>query len=237
MAILSNEQLEELKQLDTPTICNALEIFNIRPRLEGFTNPGLIMRTGGKPIIGYAATAKVSGRHPIKGGEERLLGYYGSIRDLDTPVIACIQDTDAVPVGSFWGEVQATLHLALGSVGALVDGGVRDLKEVNELGYTMMSTCLLCSHGYCHVVDYNCTVDICGMTVNPGDLVFADQHGAVVIPPEVAPKLADACRRVGMAEEAILTPARKAIADGYRPSVDDIRAWRADLAAAKKKYY
>jgi len=69
-------------------------------------------------------------------------------------------------------------------------------------------------------------VDVCGLTVNPGDLLHADQHGVVCIPAEIAPKLAQACRKVADAELVMLEPCRKAIAEGTKPTVDQMREWR-----------
>ena len=170
----------------------------------------------------------------MPGSETKLLKYYESILNIDAPVIAAIQDIDANPIGSFWGEVQATVHKTLGAVGTITDGGVRDIKEVNDLGFAMYSTQIHVSHGYIHVEDYNCTVDVCGLTVKPGDLIYVDMHGAVTIPHEVAPMLEDACRRVMNAELPMLEPCRAAMAAKKRPTIDDIIAWRKAMSEARK---
>jgi len=235
-AILTPDQIAELQQFDSPTVNNALETFDPKYRIEGFAKPGLVPRTRlPKPMIGYAATAKVSARRPATAEQAELVfKYYQSVRDIAGPAIAVIQDIDPEPMGSFWGEVQATVHKSLGAVGTLTDGGVRDLKEVDELGFAFFSTVLLVSHAYIHVEACACPVEIRGLSVSPGDLLFADVHGVVKIPAEVAPRLAAACRRIAAAEMPMLEPCRAAIKEGRKPTVDELRVWRAGMEAARK---
>lgn len=237
MERLTKEQLEELREFDSPTICNALEAFDIRPRTSGFMMPGMKLRVDlEKPMIGYAATAKISAMHPGNAGSgEMQMQYYGSVREMADPTIAVIQDVDPEPIGSFWGEVQATTHKSLGAVGTLTSGGVRDIPAAQELGFYFFSTAILVSHAYIHVVDYNCPVDICGLTVNPGDLIHADQHGAVCIPSGIAPVLAEACRKIAEAEMPMLEPCRKAIKNGVKPTVEELREWRKAMDRARKE--
>lgn len=234
---LTKEQIEELQQFDAPTVNNALETFDVKFRVEGFMKPGMFPRTKlGKPMIGYAATAKVSAMHPgTPENTETLYKYYASVRETTDPTIAVIQDIDPSPVGSFWGEVQATTHLALGAVGTVTGGGVRDLKEVEELGFGFFSTHLLVSHAFIHVESCGCPVDVCGLTVNPGDLLFCDVHGVVKIPHEVAPRLAAACRKIAAAELPMLEPCRAAIKEGRKPTVEELRTWRTAMERKRKE--
>lgn len=234
--MLSKEQLDELCAFDGPTICNALEVFDLFPRTSGFTKPGMTLRTPTqKPMVGYAATVKVSARHPMPGAAEKLIAYYASVRETPDPTIAVVQDIDAEPIGSFWGEVQATTHKALGAIGTVTYGGVRDIKEVAELGFQFFSTDLLISHAYIHVESFGCPVEILGLTVNPGDLLFADQYGVVCIPHEVAPNLAAMCRKVADAELPMLEPCRKAIQTGVKPSTEDLMVWRKAMEQKRKE--
>ncbi|MGE4352499.1 MAG: RraA family protein [Oscillospiraceae bacterium] len=237
MAKLTNKQLEKLREFDSPTICNAMECFNIRPRTAGFGYPGMVQRAGDqeKPMIGYAVTAKVSAMNPATPEQAKLqMELYAKNRAQEGPSIICIQDTDAVPLGSYWGEVQATTHKSLGAVGTLVQGGVRDIPAADELGFYFMSTVTLVSHAYIHVEAIDCPVVICGLTIKPGDLIHADIHGFTIIPEEVAPKLYDACVAIAEAEMPVLEPCRKAITDGVRPTIEDLAKWRAGMAEARK---
>ncbi|MCC8190802.1 MAG: RraA family protein [Planctomycetes bacterium] len=236
MEKLTQDQLQEIKQFDGPTVCNALECFALTQKSEGFAMPRIFPRVMvNERLIGYAATAKVSARNP--GGPdagEKQMGYYAQVREMLKPTIAVIQDIDPQPIGSFWGEVQATTHLALGAVGTLTHGGVRDLDEAEKLGFHFFSTDLLISHAYIHVVEYGCGVEIAGLTINPGDLLFADKHGAVKIPHAAAPRLAAACRRIADAELPMLEPCRAAIQKGVMPTIEEIKVWRAGLAKARQ---
>lgn len=228
--ILSPEQLSGLKKYDSPTICNAIESFGIQERLEGIMMPGMTLRTeSGDPVIGYAATAKVSGTMPDPKAHQMLMGYYQHVRDSQKPCIAVIQDVDREPCGSFWGEVQATVHKSLGAVGAIVDGGVRDIAEADQLGFAFYSTQVHVAHGYTHVEKYNCPVKILGLEIHPGDLLFADRYGVVKIPAEIALNLAGACERTIRAELPVLEPCREAIRNHRMPTMEELDAWRSSM--------
>lgn len=232
MTKLTKAQIEELRKFDTPTICNALESFEVRPRLSGYCNPGMVLRTRDEmPMVGYAATCKVGGSCP--GDGDKMISYYGHVREMEDPTIAVVQDIDKLRVGSFWGEVNATVHKALGAVGTLTDGGVRDIGEVDGLGFSLFSTELVVSHGYTHVEDYDCPVTVCGLMIHPGDLIHADRHGVTIIPHEIAPMLADACRKAAEAELPMLNPCREAIKKGVKPTMEELRTWRKEMLEAR----
>ena len=236
MELLNREQLAELRKYDTPTVCNALECFKYKKNIEGTMRPGMFLRTRDKtPVVGYAATAKVSANYPDADGHAMLMGYYEHVREMGDPTIAVVQDTDKVPQASFWGEVQAVVHQSLGCVGTLMQGGVRDVDEAGRLGFYFYSTEINVSHGYIHVEKYNCPVNILGLTIHPGDLLHFDQHGAAVVPHEVAPRLAEACRAMIEAEYPMLEPCKKAIAEGRKPTMEEISQWRSAMAEAREK--
>ena len=232
---LTKEQLEELRTFDTPTICNAIECFKIRNNTEGYMRPGMFLRTKDKkPVVGYAATARCSAKYPASDAHEMLMGYFEHVREMADPTIAVVQDIDPEPASSFWGEVQATVHMSLGCVATLMQGGVRDIEEASAMGFHFYSTEINVSHGYIHVERYNCPLQILGLTVAPGDLLHMDQHGVVNIPYEVAPNLAEACRFIIKAEYPMLEPCRKAIAEGRKPTMDEISQWRKAMAEARQ---
>lgn len=236
--ILTREQMEELTKFDTPTVCNALEQFGLRTNLEGYMLPGLTLRTSSrKPMVGYAVTAMVSGNHKISDElkNQNIMNYYAGMRENELPTIAVIQDVDDQICSSFWGEVQATVHMALGCVGAITQGGVRDLGEVDHLGFTLLSTEICVSHGYTHVEKFQCPVTILGLSVSPGDLLHADEHGVVKIPHEVCGELADACRAAAAAELPLLEPCRAAITAKVKPTLEELKLWRNHMAQSKKK--
>jgi len=231
MEYLTLRQLEELKEFDTPTVLNAIEAMAIRKNTEGFCYPGMLLRTpASEPMVGYAVTGKITGTVPPKAEQmDILFDYYGDVRELKVPSICVLQDVDETPIGSFWGEVQATAFKALGAVGTITHGGVRDLKEVSSLGFQFYSTDIMVARAESHMIDRSCQVNICGLTINSGDLIHADLHGVAVIPAEAAPKLAEACRKIVEAEAFVLNPCRKAIRDGIKPTADELRQWRGEM--------
>ena len=232
---LTPSQVEELKQFDTPTVCNAVERFGLRRRTEGYMNPSIkSVFPDRPPLVGYACTAKISATQPLTAAQKELLfSYYQRIKDSPDPTIAVIQDVDESPVGSFWGEVQATVHQALGCIGTITNGGVRDLDEVKKLGFTYFSSCVLVSHGYIHVESEGVPVTFGGVTVDPGDLLHADKHGVLVIPNEIAHELAEACRLTQDAELPMLNGCRSA-AEG-EVTVEQLKDWRKEMEALRSK--
>jgi len=235
-AVLTREQLEQLAQFDTPTISNAVEFFNLRPKTQGFMSPEIkSMLPIEKPMVGYACTVKVSASNsPTSEQMAMWMDYYKKIHENQGPVIAVVQDIDPVPVGSFWGEVNATTHKALGCIGTITQGGVRDLNEVNNFRFGYFASCILVSHAYIHIEEFDCPVEVGGMTVYPGDLIHADKHGAIVIPKEIAPKLAEACRMAAYAEEPVIWGGRKAIESGQKVDLEELRQWRSEMMNRKK---
>ncbi|MCC8023772.1 MAG: RraA family protein [Clostridium sp.] len=234
MERLTKEQIAELEKYDTPTVCNALETFQCRSRVEGYMRPGMILRTpAGKPMVGYAATAKVGGRFPREDAREKLMEYYSHVREMGDPTVAVIQDNDKESAAAFWGEVQATVHMSLGCVGTIMDGGVRDIKEAGELGFQFFSTEIAVAHGYTHVEEVGVPVSILGLDIYPGDLIHGDCHGVAVIPHEAAPRLAQACEKIAHAELPMLEPCRQAIKEGRKPAIEELSEWRTAMEKAR----
>jgi regulator of RNase E activity RraA len=227
--MLSQNDLEEIKKYDAPTICNAIEFFGIRPKTSGFMNTGISkVFCNSARTIGYACTAKISAMHPPTDAQKALSErYYESLHASPKPSITVIQDIDPAPIGSFWGEVQATIHYSLGCAGVVTSGGVRDLDEVEAIGFEYYSSCILVSHAYIHLVESGGPVDVGGLSISPGELIFADKHGTVVIPDKVAPHLAEACKAAMTAEQPVLANCRNYF--GKLVPMDDLKKWRAEM--------
>jgi regulator of RNase E activity RraA len=233
--MLTQEQFEELKNFDAPTVCNAIEFFGLRPKTSGFMNTGIRkIFHNNKRTVGYACTAQISAMHPPTDEQKKLNDlYYGQLHASPKPSITVLQDLDPVPIGSFWGEVQATTHFSLGCAGTVTSGGVRDLDEVEPIGFEYYAACILVSHAYIHIAGVGGPVDLGGLTVLPGELVFADKHGIVIIPDKVAPYLADACRAAAAAEQPVLTNCRKYF--GGLVPMEDLKKWRAEMAKLRNE--
>lgn len=230
MKYLNRKQLEELRSFDSPTIANAIERFDLRPRSEGFMGPeiGQILPYD-KPLLGYACTAKISAAQPPNEQQKRLLiEYYAHVKNTPEPTVAVIEDLDRNPLGSFWGEVQSTTHKALGCEGVITSGGVRDLDEVQALGFYYFAGCVLVSHAYVHIEEFACPVTVGGLTVRPGDLLHADKHGVVLIPQEIAEQLAEACRAAQYAEQPVIQGCSSSF--GKDLDLEDLKRWREEMA-------
>ena len=207
--------LEQLKSVDTPTICNALEIVAPERRLTGFTIKPLVCPFPDlPPIVGYARTGMVRAAHAheLQGKEARAqrVSYYEYIASKPGPTITVLQDLDGhdVGFGAFWGEVQSTVHKALGSLGVITDGCIRDIPAWAP-GFQALAGSIAPSHGYTHLSGFGTEVRVHGMLVRHGDLIHADRHGAVVIPHAAAEKIPAACDLLARKEAAILDKARK----------------------------
>jgi len=232
--MLTAAQIEELKQFDTPTIANAIEFFNVQPKTQGFMKPGIRkVFDNGRRMVGYAVTAKIAATTPPTEAQKPLAAqYYASVQAAPKPTVTVLQDLDPEPIGSFWGEVQVSIHRSLGCVGVVTNGGVRDLDEVKHLDFEYFSNCLLVSHAYIHLEAVACPVEVGGLTVRPGDLLHADIHGVAVIPAAVAPHLAAACRAAQDAEMPVIGNCRKHFAAGD-VDVSRLAEWRAEMTARR----
>lgn len=213
IGMLTLEELEALKQINTPTISNAIETFKVRPRNQGFMSPEVkcIFPELGV-MVGYACTARIMADQPAPPAPPAPSGKYVSRTDywdyilsIPTPRVVVIQDLDQPPaVGSFWGEVNGNIHKALGCIGTVTNGGVRDLDEVKEMRFHFFASAPIVSHAYVHLVDYGTPVKVGGVIVNSGDLVHADKHGVIVIPKEIAKDVAKAAADVERNEKPII---------------------------------
>ncbi|MQA00070.1 MAG: RraA family protein [Dehalococcoidia bacterium] len=159
-----------------------------------------------RPIVGYAVTAKI--RASVAPADDpdakSRADWLRHIASVPGPRIVVMQDLDQPPVGSFWGEVQANIHRAMGCLGVITDGGVRDLDEARALGFQFVAKEVLVSHAYVHLVEIGGPVTVGGLEVHPGDLMHADQHGAIHIPHEIAREVAAAAQSVEDRERRII---------------------------------
>ena len=203
---LSAEDLVALARLTTPTVANAIEVFDVQPRTAGFLDPTVrAVVTGATPIVGHACTARMRATArpgPEAAGLRRRMWEH--ILSIPAPRVVVVEDLDDPPVGALWGEVQANIHRALGCLGVVTNGGVRDLDEVRALGFAFFAGGVMVSHAYAHLVEVGVPVTVGGATIHPGDLLHADQHGVALIPPQIARDLPRAARDIEARERAII---------------------------------
>jgi regulator of RNase E activity RraA len=222
--ILSKDELAALAAFDTPTICNALEIVAPERRALGFNRrPLLSPLPQVKPVVGYARTIMVRSRepHPRTKAEARTkrLAYYESIAAAPLPSLCVMQDVDGPDAGfgAFWGEVQSNVHKALGCIGVITDGAVRDIN-VWAKDFFVLAGAVMPSHAHVDIVDFGNTVSVAGMIVSPNDLIHADRHGAVVIPVDVVRRIPEAATLLAKREKVILDACKSP-----RFGIDDLR--------------
>lgn len=205
--------MADLKSLDTPTVCNALEL--LVPERRGFgysTQPLVCVRPELEPVVGFARTASLRATHP-----NQLIGDQGYAQDayyeyIDTgpkPSIVVIQDLDAeFGYGSFWGEVNSNIHKGLGCDAVITNGSVRDLPDLAE-GFQVLADRVGPSHAFVRIVDFSRPVTVAGLSVADGDLIHADQHGAVVIPTEICAEIPEAAALIASRERVVISAAQR----------------------------
>jgi 4-hydroxy-4-methyl-2-oxoglutarate aldolase len=200
--------LESLARYDSPTLANAIETFDIQPRDVGFADSRVrCMFPELGRMVGYAATATIvtRGEPPEDWAGAGNDALYAHARTITAPRIVVVADLDDPPAyAAFWGEVHATIFGALGCVGVVTDGAVRDLDEARGMGFHFFAAGPSVSHAYVRVETVGEPVEIGGLSVAPGDLLHADQHGVLRIPPEIAAELPAAADRVIEREQALL---------------------------------
>ena len=222
--LLTEDLIKELQTMDTPTVCNALEIIVPKRRGYGYTTKPLVCtRPELPPLVGVARTATIRAAHPsdLNGDEARKMSdaYYAYVDQGPKPSVMVIQDLDGDQgYGSFWGEVNSNIHKGFGCEGLVTDGCVRDLPD-RAPGFQMLAASVLPSHAFVHVVDFARPVEVCGMRVVDGDIIHADQHGAVVIPAEALNDLKGAAEQIIKREQVIIRAAQK---PGF--NIDELRA-------------
>ena len=207
MADLTRQQLETLGKIQTCAAANAIETFDLMPRDQGFMRPAVrSIFPGLGNMIGYAVTGVISAKTPPS-SHMRIARteWFDYVLSVPEPRVVVLQDLDYPDVlGSYWGEVQSNVHKALGCVGTVTDGGVRDLDEMREAGFFAFATEVLVSHAYVHMVEYGVPVTIGGLTVDPGDIVMGDQHGVLTVPRDIAADIPRAVDEVEVGERKII---------------------------------
>lgn len=210
---LPSAVLDALAAYDTPTVCNALELVAPGRRLVGYTTRPLVCPFPDlPPMVGYARTATIratAASSAVDGGKALRLAYYDYVGNGHGPRISVIQDLDGdqAGFGAFWGEVHSAVHKALGCLGVVTDGSIRDIPQWAP-GFQALAGSLGPSHAHVHLAGFGEPVRVAGMTVQSGDLIHADRHGAVVVPHDVAAAVPEAAELCARREAVVLAVAR-----------------------------
>lgn len=206
---LDPADLEQLRRLSTCVVASAIETFQVRLPNSGFADFSInCIFKNRLPLIGFAATARMRSANPPMVGP----GYYyertdwwNHILSIPPPRVVVIEDVDDRPgLGAFIGEVNANVLLALGCLGLVTNGSVRDVDQVGLTRFQMFARGLSVSHAYAHIFDFGGTVEVGGLKVQPGDLIHGDRHGVQTIPLEIADKIPAAARRITDKREQLI---------------------------------
>ena len=206
---LSDEHvLNALRKIDTCMVSNAIETFDVRLRNTGFANARIrCIFKDFPPMVGYAATARLrSGEPPMSGRMYRdRADWWNSILRVPAPRIVVLEDLDKPPgVGAFLGDMHAAILKALGCVGYVTDGAVRELPRVREMGLQLFAGNVAVSHAYSHIFEFGAKVNIGGLEVQTGDILHGDRHGILNVPPQIAARIPDVAARLLHSEQRVI---------------------------------
>jgi len=209
--MVSAETLEKLRRIDSPTVANAIEKFGVRPDSCGYTGREircLFPEMG--VMVGYAVTSSMGPREVgEQGWREGWLGFCEAIEAGPKPAIAVIEDDPLWrDQGALVGEVMATVMQRLGAAGCITNGTVRDIEQVQALGFQYHASGIIVSHGQLKFTSVGEPVRLGRLTVRPGDLLHADLHGVVVVPFEIADQIPEAADRIFKVEAEIMELAK-----------------------------
>ena len=179
-----------MRQFDTPTICNVVELFDIRPRTVGYMDKRIVACYPKlPPMVGYASTATFRRRRCPLSGNVLMPAWtkqVASFADLPGPAVVVFQDVDCPVVAATFGEVMCTTYKAFGAAGLITSGAARDIDQVEALHFPCFSDGVICAHGHCHIPQINVPVHVGNVMVHPGDLVHGDRNGVTIIPNHLA---------------------------------------------------
>jgi regulator of RNase E activity RraA len=210
----TRQELEFLRSIDTPTVCNLIEIAAPERRSSGYTVKHLHCPFPElPPMVGFAKTVTIKTKEAIPAQDasymQRRLDYLDYVAAEPRPSIVVIEDLDGehAGYGAFWGEVQSNVHKALGCLGTVTSGSIRDIPQI-PAGFQMLAGSIGPSHAYVHVVEFGCAVNVHGMATQNGDLVHADRHGAVVVPTDKISAMMAAADALAQREARVIAAAR-----------------------------
>jgi len=224
--LLSHSELLQLKRWNTPTIYNGWEqitrhdasrdAFNLEPTIDFMPQMG--------PMVGYAVTVVCEPSNPQhrKNMPDAIDESFRYIASVPGPKILVLQDLDKpATYGSCWGEVNSNRHRALGCVGTITDGAIRDVDEMANAGFKALARRLCVGHAYSWPVRWGCEVEVFGRTIVPGQLIHADKHGFLAVPLGEEQRLLEASIFMDTNECNTVIPAGR---DTAGKSIDEILA-------------
>ncbi len=204
-SVVTRATIELLGEYDTPTVCNVIELFDVRPCNTGYMGreisacfPAL------PPMVGLASTATFRSAAPAgDSAYSSLEAQAEAIADMPCPPVMVFEDLDAPCAAATFGEVMCTTYKAFGAAGLVTSGAGRDLQQVAAIEFPVFTNGAICAHGYCHIPSVDVPVTVGGLAIRPGDLLHGDCNGVTSVPLDIAADVATACEPF-MAAEAVV---------------------------------
>ncbi|MCA9061771.1 MAG: RraA family protein [Planctomycetaceae bacterium] len=227
---LSSSVLSALAQYDTPTVCNVIELFRVRPREQGYMDRSIqACYPHLPPMVGYAVTSTFRAQSPPRRADaySGLDGQLQAMEQMEGPAVVVFQDLDQPSAAATFGEVMCTTYQAFRAAGLITSGTGRDLDQVASLHFPVFTSGACCSHGNCAILSVQVPVTVGGITIHPGDLLHGDRNGVTTIPEEIAAEIPDACVEFAVAEKFVLDYVRS-----ENPTPQGFAAARAEMAHA-----
>src|SRR5512136_1927307 len=227
--MITCETLEKLAKFDTPTICNLIELFDVRPRNTGYMDDRIkSCFPEMPPMVGFAATATFRASMPPRRGDgyaslDDQVAHFG---ELDGPAVVVFQDLDSPSVAATFGEVMCTIYKTFGAQGLVTSGTGRDLDQVRKIGFPVFTSGAACAHGYVHSPQIHVPVHVGGIAIYPNDLIHGDCNGVTTIPNDIATEIAGIGDEFVAAEAVILEAMHQP-----NPSIVTLKAARAEAGS------
>lgn len=232
-ATLRREVLDKLRQFDTPTICNVIELFDVRPRSSGYMDSRIVAAFPEMPpIVGFAATATFrASTAPLTGDAYSTFDVQVErFGELSGAPIVVFEDLDSPCVAATFGEIMCTTYQSFGARGLITSGAGRDMDQVRQIGFPVFTNGTICSHGFVHIPQVHVPVHVGGIAIYPDDLLHADCNGVTTIPKEIAAEIAAIGEEYVAAEMIVINAMRESRGDLKR-----LRAAQAESKAAKER--
>ncbi len=204
---MTRELFEQLAKYDTPTVCNAIELWDLRSRTAGYMNEMIqACFPGFPPMVGLAITSTFRASAAPVGGDaySSMTAQTEIMEKMELPSVIVFQDLDSPIAAATFGEVMCSTYKAFGAAGLITSGTGRDLEQVEAIDFPVFTSGAQAAHGYCHFVDVNIPVSVGGILVRPDDLLHGDCNGITTIPAEIASEVPDVCEEIIKAEQIVL---------------------------------
>lgn len=230
---MTPDVLEKLRTFDTPTICNLIELFEVRPRNTGYMSARIqVCFPELPPMVGFAATATFRSAGPPRQSDAyaSTVTQVERFGELSGPPIIVFQDLDDPPSAATFGEVMCTTYQCFGAAGLITSGAGRDLDQVGALNFPVFTSGTICAHGYCHIPNLHVPVHVGGLVIYPNDLLHGDRNGVTTIPHQIAADLAAIGAEFVAAEQVMLAALR-----GGTPSIKLLQEAQAEFQAQVAK--